>query len=67
MTSSLKAQRLADNFLGQSVKLLSVLTPHFRGIDICSALIVRLCGDRDGDKQTRKKTLRTKSDGVGNI
>lgn len=42
MTSSLQAQRLAYDLLGEFVELLSVLPPHFGGVDVCAALIVGL-------------------------
>lgn len=46
MTSSLKTQRLADNFLSQFVELLSILAPHLRSIYIGATFIVGLCGDK---------------------
>lgn len=52
MASSLKAQWLAYNLLSQFVKLFSVLTPHFRGVDVCTALIVWLW------EKTRKQGRR---------
>lgn len=52
MTSSLKRQRLAYDLLGESVKLLPVLPPHFRGVDVRSALIVRLW------EETRRQETR---------
>lgn len=45
-TSSLKAQRLADNFLGQLVELLSVFTPHLRGVHVGTTFVIGLCGVR---------------------
>lgn len=52
MTSSLQAQRLAYDLLGEFVELLSIFPPHFGGIDVRSALIVGLW--RRGEDRVRR-------------
>lgn len=62
MTSSLKAEGLADNFLGQFVELLSVFAPHLGSIHVGATFVVGLCGDRREGSKVREGDIKETED-----
>lgn len=57
MKLSLKAQRLANYFLGQFVELLSVFAPHLRSIHVGATFVVGLWGDRCEGSKVKDQNL----------